>query len=257
MVGRAAIPAGSSPLAVVQVILPGSVLKPRIRGGGGSTDGNGGSRRRGRAGRHGHTGRTGAAGGSVEGDSRRKAKIEARAAERQAAEQAEYEAKRAKREAAKAEGKSPRGPEPKPPESGVGDTDQINLTDEESRIMPAGGNSFQQAYNIQVGVDTESMLIVTEYVTQHANDKQEIEPTLKAIEETAEALGKPEALLSDNGYFSETNVKECAAAGITPYIAPGREPHHLPVEQRWTSPPPLAADANAVETRKCDPRFGC
>ena len=173
------------------------------------------------------------------------------------AEQAEYEAKRAKREAAKAEGKSPRGPEPKPPESGVGDTDQINLTDEESRIMPAGGNSFQQAYNIQVGVDTESMLIVTEYVTQHANDKQEIEPTLKAIEETAEALGKPEALLSDNGYFSETNVKECAAAGITPYIAPGREPHHLPVEQRWTSPPPLAADANAVETRKCDPRFGC
>ncbi len=34
-------------------------------------------------------------------------------------------------------------------------------------------------------------------------------------------------------------------------------PHHLPVEQRWTSPPPLAADANAVETRKCDPRFGC
>src|SRR5437870_8041180 len=68
MVGRAAIPAGSSPLAVVQVILPGSVLKPRIRGGGGSTDGNGGSRRRGRAGRHGHTGRTGAAGGSVEGD---------------------------------------------------------------------------------------------------------------------------------------------------------------------------------------------
>ncbi len=126
-----------------------------------------------------------------------------------------------------------------------------------ARIMPAGGNSFQQAYNIQVGVDTESMLIVTEYVTQHANDKQEIEPTLKAIEETAEALGKPEALLSDNGYFSETNVKECAAAGITPYIAPGREPHHLPVEQRWTSPPPLAADANAVETRKCDPRFGC
>ena len=60
------------------------------------------------------------------------------AAERQAAEQAEYEAKRAKREAAKAEGKSPRGPEPKPPESGVGDTDQINLTDEESRAHHAG-----------------------------------------------------------------------------------------------------------------------
>src|SRR5213595_2414410 len=94
-----------------------------------------------------------------------------------------------------------------------------------ARIMPAGGNSFQQAYNIQVGVDTKSMLIVTEYVTQHANDKQEIEPMLKAIEQSAETLGKPEALLSDNGYYSESNVKACTAANITPYIAAGRERH--------------------------------
>jgi transposase len=179
-----------------------------------------------------------------------KAKIDARAAERHAAEQAEYEAKQAKREQAKANGKSPRGPEPKPPESGVSDKDQINLTDEESRIMPAGGNSFQQAYNVQVGVDTESMLIVTEYVTQHANDKQEVEPTLKAIEESAELLGKPEALLTDNGYFSEKNATATAAAGITPYMATGREDHHPPVEQRWTSPPPLAADASVVEQMK-------
>jgi transposase len=179
-----------------------------------------------------------------------KAKMEARAAERHAAEQAEYEAKQAKREEAKANGKSPRGPEPKPPESGVGDKDQINLTDEESRIMPAGGNSFQQAYNVQVAVDTESMLIVTEYVTQHANDKQEVEPTLKAIEQSAELLGKPEALLTDNGYFSEKNANATAAAGITPYMAAGREQHHPPVEQRWTSPPPLATDASVVEQMK-------
>jgi Transposase DDE domain len=179
-----------------------------------------------------------------------KAKMEARSAERHAAEQAEYEAKQAKREEAKANGKSPRGPEPKPPESGVGDKDQINLTDEESRIMPAGGNSFQQAYNVQVAVDIKSMLIVTEYVTQHANDKQEVEPTLKAIEQSAELLGKPEALLTDNGYFSEKNANATAAAGITPYMAAGREQHHPPVEQRWTSPPPLATDASVVEQMK-------
>ena len=45
--------------------------------------------------------------------------------------------------------------------------------------MPAGGHSFQQAYNVQAGVDTETMLVVTETVTPHANDKQEIEPALK------------------------------------------------------------------------------
>jgi len=59
-----------------------------------------------------------------------------------------------------------------------------------------------------------------------------------------------EFLRSDNGYFSETNVNSCVAAAIKPYRAAGREAHHLPVEQRWTSPPPLAADANAVDEMK-------
>jgi transposase len=179
-----------------------------------------------------------------------KAKIELRAAERHASEQAEYEAKIAKRKEAKAAGRSFRGREPQPPEPGINNTDQINLTDEESRIMPGSGKHFQQAYNVQVGVDTGSMLIVTEYVTQHANDKLEIKPTLKAIEDCGGTLGKPEALLSDNGYYSEGNVAACVAANITPYIAAGRERHHIPVEQRWTSPPPLAADASVVDQMK-------
>ena len=178
-----------------------------------------------------------------------KAKLEARAAERHAAEQAEYKAKKAKREA-KAQGQPPKGPDPKTPELGVRDSDQVNLTDEESRIMPASGKSFQQAYNVQAGVETESLLIITEHVTQNANDKQEVKPTLKALEELAEPLGKAEALLSDNGYYSEDNIKACQREKITPYIAAGRERHHLPLEQRWANPPPLAAEADAVEAMK-------
>jgi len=182
-----------------------------------------------------------------------KAKLEARAAERHATEQAAYEAKQAEREAkAQASGRPPRGPEPKPPEPGVRDSDQINLTDEESRIMPASGQSFQQAYNVQVGVETESLLIVTEHVTQNANDKREVEPTLKALEQLAQPLGKAEALLADNGYFSEDNVNACQGGTlqITPFIAAGRERHHLPLQQRWADPPPLAAEADAVQTMK-------
>lgn len=180
-----------------------------------------------------------------------KAKLEARAVERYAVEQAEYARQRAEREAKAAiQGRLPRGPEPKAPEPGVRDKDQINLTDEESRIMPASGKSFQQAYNVQVGVDTESLLIVTQYVTQHANDKQEVEPTLKALQQLAEPLGKAEALLSDNGYYSEANVKACAEEKITSFIAAGREGHHFTLEQRWSGPPPLAAEANAVQAMK-------
>ena len=177
-----------------------------------------------------------------------KAKLEARAAERHAAEQAEYEAKREKRESARASGKPPKGPEPKAPEPGVRDNDQINLTDEESRIMPmAGGKHFQQAYNVQAGVDTETMLVVTEHVTQHTNDKREVEPTIEALQQLPETLGAVEALLGDTGYRSESNTKASHAANITPYLAGGRESHHPPPEQRFTEPPPLAPDANAVQ----------
>jgi transposase len=173
-----------------------------------------------------------------------KAKLEARAAERQAAEPAEDEAK------ARGKDQPPKGPKPKASEPGVREKDQINLTDEESRIMPASGKSFQQAYNVQAGVETGSLLIVTEHVSQNANDKREVQPTLKALESLAESLGKAEALLADNGYYSEDNVKACHREKITPYLAAGRERHYLPLEQRWTDPPPLAAEADVVETMK-------
>ena len=67
---------------------------------------------------------------------RARAAIEARAKERLAREQAEYEAKMAAREAKAA---APGGRPPAPPADGAGPTDQVNLTDEESRIMPDAG----------------------------------------------------------------------------------------------------------------------
>jgi transposase len=180
-----------------------------------------------------------------------KAQLETRAAERHAAEQAAYKAKKTEREAKTQEtGRPPRGPEPKPPQPGVRDSDQINLTDQESRIMPASGQSFRQAYNVQAAVETESLLIVTQHVTQNINDKCEVEPTLKALEPLAETLGQAEALLADNGYYSEANVNACVGKKLTPFIASAREHHHLPLEQRWADPPLLPAQADAVEAMK-------
>ena len=148
-----------------------------------------------------------------------KTKIEARAAERHAAEQAEYEQRKAKRSAARDAGKPPKGPAPTPPKPGVRDSDQVNLTDEESRIMPTdGGKNFQQAYNVQAGVDTETMLVVTEHVTQHTNDKLEVEPTLGALKQLPEMLGKAEALLGDTGYRSTSNTAACKPPALSPTL---------------------------------------
>src|SRR5436305_8514261 len=79
-----------------------------------------------------------------------RAKIEARAKERHAREQAEYDAKMAAREAkSAATSKKPGGRPPTPPVAEPGPTDQVNLTDEESRIMPVPGGGFEQCYNAQ------------------------------------------------------------------------------------------------------------
>lgn len=88
----------------------------------------------------------------------------------------EYAAKKRSGRLSAQAGKKPRGKDPQPPSETPPDDMQYNFTDEESRIMKAGnGKHYEQAYNAQAAVDTEgSMLIVGQYVTAHANDKQEL-----------------------------------------------------------------------------------
>ena len=162
-----------------------------------------------------------------------RAKIEARAKERHAREQAEYEAKLAVRDAkTKATGKKPGGKPPAPPAEGPLPTDQINLTDEDSRIMPVAGGGFEQCYNAQAVVAADSLLVVAVDVVQAPNDKQQIEPMLEQIDALPAALGEVETLLADTGYFSAANVTACMASGIDPLIAMGRQPHHPPLSER-------------------------
>lgn len=177
------------------------------------------------------------------------AKLEAQAQERDAREQVEYQAKLARREARQAQGKKPRGREPRPPESGPRAGDQLNLTDEESRIMPTRGG-FEQAYNAQAGVDAESMLMVANSLSQAPNDKQQVQPMLAEVQKLPEALGSAHTLLADTGYFSQANVEACVQAGLEPLIAVSREAHHLELEQRLSTPPPLPAEADALARMK-------
>ncbi len=161
-----------------------------------------------------------------------RAKIEARAKERFAREQTEYQAKLAAREAkAKATGRKAGGKPPQPPAEGPLPTDQINLTDEASRIMPVAGGGFEQCYNAQAVVSVDSLLVVAADVVQAANDKQQLQPMLNKIAVLPDALGEVETLLADNGYFSAANVTACAAAGIEPLVAMGRQPHHPSLNQ--------------------------
>jgi transposase len=180
-----------------------------------------------------------------------KAEIERRAAERHAEEQKVYETKVAERAKKQQQtGKKARGKALQPPTPGLTEKDQVNLNDKESRIMPTSGGGFEQAYNVQAGVDTETMLIVTTHVTQAPNDKKEMRPALTNLKRLPQGLGTVTDLIADNGYFSEGNVILCEENNVTSYIAVNREKHHPSIMDRFQEPPPLHDNATTLDTMK-------
>jgi len=176
-----------------------------------------------------------------------KAEIEARARARFEREQAEYEEKMARRKAKEARtGKKPGGRPPAAPCADPQAKDQVNLNDEDSRIMPSH-EGFVQSYNAQASVDADSHLVLARHLSQQPNDKQEVAPTLERLGQLPDALGQVDTLLADSGYFSEANAKRCEAEGITPYIAEGRQRHNEPLHERFAADPPEPPQPNPVE----------
>jgi transposase len=147
------------------------------------------------------------------------AKLEARARQEAEAQRPEYEAKVAAR--AQRPGSS-KGPRPKPPRVEPEPTAQINLTDEDSRLMRRSRNeAYEQCYNAQAAVCAEgSQLIVGVAVSQCAADSHELEPTLAAIDPR---VGQPKRLLADSGFLDTASFARIEARGIELYAAVAAE----------------------------------
>ena len=177
--------------------------------------------------------------------------IERRAKERFESEQKDYQEKQDKRDAyTQATGKKSPGRKPKAPTAGPKGDDQVNLTDDESRIMKTS-KGFEQTYNAQAAVDTDSYLIVENHVTNHCNDKREVEPALKRLSEVEQHLGETiDAFLADTGYFSEANVNDCVSNKKTPYISTHREKHNSFLSDRNQPLNVCEPDADAVTQMK-------
>lgn len=185
-----------------------------------------------------------------------KKKIEARVKEQQEAEYQQKLAARAEQE--KRTGRKPGGRPPDSPSGGVEDKEQINLTDEDSRIMPRAGGGFDQCYNAQAAVATGSLLVVANDLTQAANDKQQIKPMVDQLKDLPKELGRVKRVLADSGYLSEANVEHCAAAKVEPFIAMKRERHNPRWQERFAEDPkappdsasPMRKMAHRLKTRR-------
>jgi transposase len=182
-----------------------------------------------------------------------KKEIEKREQERYEREKAEYDMKMSERARKEEEtGKKSRGKVPTEPVEEVSSKAQVNLTDEDSRIMPTAGGGFEQSYNAQAGVDVGSHMIVNEHVTQACNDKEELKPTLEELEELKERapeLGGVEKILCDAGYYSEENLKAAEEAGMSPYIPAGREKHNEQLKTRIEGTGPEPEEGAGVAER--------
>lgn len=119
----------------------------------------------------------------------------------------------------------------------------------QSRIMKAGnGKHYEQAYNAQAAVDTEgSMLIVGQYVTAHANDKQELPVAAASVDP---AIREVDTVCADTGYFCEKAVLEVEDDdGPMVYCAVEKQSHHRTVEDllKKAEPVPPPDDAPVKE----------
>jgi transposase len=98
---------------------------------------------------------------------------------------------------------------------------QYNFTDPESRIMK-GPDGFVQAYNAQIAVD-DQQLIVGQAVTQETNDKKQLMPMITIIEAQSDLT--PTQVLADAGYCSDENLAAIAETPIDAFISTRKQKH--------------------------------
>ena len=183
----------------------------------------------------------------------RLARIEAAMRRLEAQGKVDAEAERQRRAAAEAErqrtGKKRRGKAPTPVEDSPADKAQSNFTDPELRIMRTNNKGWEYCGNAQASVDGACQIIVACDVTAASNDKQQAEPMAQAtlaplsqagLECPKDASGIAQAIpvTLDNGYYSEAAVEALETLGFDPYIAPGRQRHHMPQAEAPATPAP-------------------
>jgi transposase len=178
-----------------------------------------------------------------------KERIHEREQQRIVQEHAAYDRRMAQRSAhEQSTGKKTRGRKPNRPSRAINPKAQINLTDEESRIMPSA-SGFEQAYNAQNTIDCASRMLIDVEISQDPTDETLLEPALERIAALPHELGKTSAILADAGYYSARNAAICDQRAITPFISAGRE-RHAGGLARFRMPRPLASEAAPHERMK-------
>jgi hypothetical protein len=198
----------------------------------------------------------------------RLATIEAAMRRLEAQAKADAEAERHRRAEAEAErqrtGQTRRGRAPKDVDETPEDKAQMSFTDPELKIMQTTNKGWDYCGNAQASVDEAYQIIVACDVTAEANDKQQAVPMAHltiayleqaGIERPKDAAGEVQKIPGtyDSGYYSEAAAEAVEQIGLDPYMATGRQRHHVPeteeVESPTTAKERMAAKVRTAEGR--------
>jgi hypothetical protein len=80
---------------------------------------------------------------------------------------------------------------------------------------------FEQAYNAQAAVDSTAQVIVAALVTQEANDKQQLKPTVEQVQANCERLAQK--FSADAGYWNTEQLTEVRRSAVDLYVSPDRQ----------------------------------
>ena len=140
----------------------------------------------------------------------------------------EIEREKAEKKQARAEREATEGPlrGRKPKDTPVDpESLKANTTDPESRIMISRREGHVQAYNAQIVV-TEEQIIVGAGITQDANDLGQMGPLLEATQDTLRTAGldgNPREVLADTGYWNEEFLSLDRPGELDLFVAPFRK----------------------------------
>jgi transposase len=181
----------------------------------------------------------------------RMATIEAAMRRLEARAKAEAEAERQRRAEAEAArqrtGQTRRGRAPKAVDETPDDKAQMSFTDAELHIMQTNNKGWDYCANAQASVDGAYQIIVACDVTAEANDKQQALPMAQltvahleqaGMERPTDAAGAVQKIPGtyDSGYYSAAAAEAVAQLGFDPYMATGRQRHHVPDSEVAASP---------------------
>lgn len=124
------------------------------------------------------------------------------------------EAKEKKRKEADPTGRRERGDAQK---RGSEYVPRINTSDPDARTMRFK-DGFNDGYNCQIAVDSQSGIILASSVTQDANDVNQLDPVLSQIKENTHRF--PNAVSADTGYFNIKQMEDDRFRDIEMYVAP-------------------------------------